>query len=61
MERMLYDLSVESQATSFDELYLLRKEENYLPALILETSLQDMQWGKYHLRRLRTVFAHRRI
>lgn len=50
MERMLYDLSVESQATSFDELYLVTEGGRVFASSYLETSLQDMQWGEEYLK-----------
>jgi len=42
----LYDLNVDSQATTFDELYLVTQDERVFSSSYIEYALRDMPWGE---------------
>ena len=44
MEEVLYDLSVESQATSFKELYLVTEDDLVMGSSYMEDKLAEMPW-----------------
>lgn len=46
IEEVVYSLGVETQATSFDTLYLITTEDEVYSSSFFKSPLQNMSWGK---------------